>query len=363
MTAFAILCAVMLAAALLWVTLPLLRPQAPVDTSGTRGERRTASAVVALSVAVLAIAMYAGLSNWDWKAVQTETASNANVEEMLQRLETKLASNPQDVEGRLLLGRSYTAMGRFARAADAYQQAYDLTKGENVEAIIGLGEALALADEASLTGRAGELFAAALAKAPTHPKALWYTSMAALQSGDLRTGRDRLQLLMAQNPPQELRGVLERQIQDLNQQLGEAGQSIQKGAQTGVSASGPATATAAATQQRVIRASITIAPQIQQQLRQPLSLFVLARDPAAGGPPLAVQRRSSAEVPLTLELSERDAMMPTRTIASVPRVQVVARLSRSGAAQASSGDFYGEADYDFSKDAGTLRITIDRTVP
>lgn len=363
MTAFAILCAVMLAAALLWITLPLLRPKAPVDTSGTRHERRAASIVVALSVPVLAIAMYAGLSNWDWQAVQTEAANNADVEEMLKRLEAKLASNPQDVDGWLLLGRSYTAMGRFGRATDAYQQAYDLTKGENVEAIVGLGEALALVDEASLTGRAGDLFTAALAKAPTHPKALWYASMAALQSGDLRAGRDRLQLLMAQNPPEELRGVLERQIQDLNQQLGEGegGQSTQKSAQPG-NGSAPATA-AAATRQRVIRASITIAPQIQQQLRGPLPLFVLARDPAAGGPPLAVQRRSSAEVPLTIELSERDAMMPTRTIANVPRVQVVARLSRSGAPQASSGDFYGEADYDFSKDAGTLQITIDRTVP
>lgn len=364
MTVFAILCAVMLAAALLWITLPLLRPQAPVDSSGTRGERRTASIVVALSVAVLAIAMYAGLSNWDWEGVQTETANNANVESMLKRLEAKLASNPQDVQGWLLLGRSYTAMGRFGRATDAYQQAYDLTKGENVEAIIGLGEALALVDEASLTGRAGELFTAALAKAPTHPKALWYASMAALQAGDLRTGRDRLQLLMAQNPPEELRGVLERQIQDLNQQLGEADQ---KGALADDAANSAAPATGATAQQpaqqRVIRASITIAPQVQQQLHEPLPLFVLARDPAAGGPPLAVQRRSSAEVPLTIELSERDAMMPTRTIASVPRVQVVARLSRSGAPQASSGDFYGEADYDFSKDAGTLQIIIDRTVP
>ena len=90
--------------------------------------------------------------------------------------------------------------------------------------MIGLGEALAMTDEASLTGRAGRLFDAALAKAPNHPKALWYGSIAALQAGDLRKGRDRLQLLLAQNPPEQLRSVLERQIQDLNQQLNEAGQ-------------------------------------------------------------------------------------------------------------------------------------------
>lgn len=356
MTTFAIICAVMIAAALLWITLPLLRPKAPVDASGTRRERRTASVVVVLSVSLLAIAMYASLSNWNWQAVQTEAAKQADVEGMLKQLEAKLASNPQDVDGWLLLGRSYAAMSRFDGAADAFQRAYDLTKGGNVEAMVGLGEALVMVDETSLAGRAGKLFEAALAKAPANPKALWYSSMAALQSGDLRTGRDRLQLLIAQNPPEELRAVLERQIQDLTQQIGDAGQGPQPGAAA-------AAAPTQATQQRVIRASITIAPQIQQQLRGTMPLFVLARDPAAGGPPLAVQRRSSAEIPLTIELSERDAMMPTRTIASVPRVQVVARLSRTGAPQAGSGDFYGEADYDFSKDAGTLQIIIDRTVP
>jgi len=66
-------------------------------------------------------------------------------------------------------------------------------------------------------------------------------------------------------------------------------------------------------------------------------------------------------------LSERDAMIAARTIATVPRVQVVARLSRSGTPQAQSGDYYGEAEYDFSKNSGaggsTLNITIDRAVP
>jgi hypothetical protein len=60
-------------------------------------------------------------------------------------------------------------------------------------------------------------------------------------------------------------------------------------------------------------------------------------------------------------------MIAARTIATVPRVQVVARLSRSGTPQAQSGDYYGEAEYDFSKNAAasaaTLNIIIDRAVP
>ena len=356
----------MLAAALVWITLPLWRPKADVDAKATRTERRTSGIFVALLMPVLAFAMYAGLSNWDWNAAATPAADATNVEDMLKRLEARLAENPKDTNGWLLLGRSYTAMGRYPRAADAFQQAYDLTQGENLEAVIGLGEALTLTDEASLGGRAGQLFEVALSKAPTNPKALWYGSMAALQTGNLRQGRDRLQLLMTQNPPEQLRGVLERQIQDLNQQLGDSGTgSAPAMAAAAPPASTPNATSGAAAQsgQRMIRVSVTIAPEVKAKLTEPMALFILARDPAAGGPPLAVKRLSSADAPLTVELSERDAMIPTRTLASVPRVQVVARLSRSGTPQAQGGDLYGQADYEFGKDAGTLQIVIDRTVP
>lgn len=94
-----------------------------------------------------------------------------------------------------------------------------------------------------------------------------------------------------------------------------------------------------------------------------MPLFILARDPGAGGPPLAVQRHSSTDLPLNIELSERDAMIPTRSIAGVPKVVVVARLSRSGAPQAQSGDLYGEAEYEFGTSSGPLTIMIDRSVP
>jgi cytochrome c-type biogenesis protein CcmH len=359
-TGFIIACAAMVAAALLWIVLPLLRTKS-AEEGASRKERFISAVVVALFVPVLAVALYATLSKWNWKEAAAEVAREQQMDDLLGQLKAKLAENPNDVNGWLLLGRSYGTMGRFALAVDAFQNAYDKSHGENVEAMIGLGEALAMTDEASLQGRAGRLFDAALEKAPNHPKALWYGSIAALQSGDLRLGRDRLQLLLAQNPPEELRSVLERQIQDLDQQLNEAGQGAPA---TAAGAEG----TVAAAAQRSIKVAVSLAPQVREQLKGgPLPLFILARDPSAGGPPLAVQRHSSSDLPITVELSERDAMLAARTIATVPRVQVVARLSRSGTPQAQSGDYYGEAEYDFSKNAAatpaTLNIIIDRAVP
>ena len=359
MTGFIIACAAMIAAALLWILLPLLRSREP-DADVSVKERRISAIAIALFVPALAAGLYMTLSKWNWKAAEASVAQEQQMDELLDKLKAKLAENPNDVNGWLLLGRSYSSLQKYALAVDAFQNAYDKSGGENVEAMIGLGEALAMTDEASLGGRAGQLFDAALERAPNHPKALWYGSIAALQAGDLRKGRDRLQVLLAQNPPPELRSMLERQIQDLNQQLNEAGQGA-----PAVTAGAEGAAPAA---HRSIRVSVTIAPNVREQLKGgPLPLFILARDPSAGGPPLAVQRHSSSDLPLTVELSERDAMIAARTIATVPRVQVVARLSRSGTPQAQSGDYYGEAEYDFSKNSGaggsTLNITIDRAVP
>jgi len=364
LTPFIVVCAVMLTAVLVWIMLPLLRPKPPIDVAATRRERRIVSVIASISIAALAVTLYAHLSNWDWHAAENETAKNAEVDTLLQRLEAKLKADPSDVTGWMLLGRSYSTTGRFALAADAFQHAYDLTKGDNIEAVVGLGEALALVDEASLQGRAGKLFEQALSVAPNHPKALWYSSMAALQAGDLRTGRDRLKLLLAQNPPEELRGMLERQVQDLDQQLGDAGQgSAPPAAMAAGVEPKPPVGAATGTAQRSIRVEVTLSPTLAGKVSGEMPLFILARDPAAGGPPLAVQRHSSTQLPLAIELTERDAMMPTRTIATVPRVQVVARLSRSGGPQAQSGDLFGQADYDFAAAAGTVSIVIDRVVP
>lgn len=380
MTAFILACAAMLAAAALWLLVPLWRPRPAMTTgasasapAGTPPARERLIAGIAVGLLpILAILMYVSLSQWDWRGVEEAAQHTAEMDDLLRQLEQKLAQNPSDIEGWLLLGRSNTGMGRYSRAVDAYERAYELSQGRNVEALVGLGEALVLSDETTLTTRARALFEEALRKAPDHPKALWYGSIAALQADELRLGRDRLQRLLAQNPPDELRGVIERQIQDLDQQLaGQAEAAARDVAASGTAAQGSIGSTTAnlsvesdMAAQRRVRVTVTLAAALREQLKEPLPLFILARDPS-GGPPLAAQRHSSADLPLTIELSERDAMVPTHTIAQRSEIQVVARVSRHGSPQAQSGDLYGEADYTFGtrSDDSVLNITIDRIVP
>ena len=353
MTVFLLICAVMSMAAVTAIVWPLLR-RAPTEAALVAQKDPISAAVLIVVVPLIAAGMYFVGSNWQWnRPADPQQAAILELQERITDLEEHLQKQPDDVDGWLTLGRSYVRVRRFDRGVGAYQRAYDLTRGENVDALIGLGEALTLTDEKSLVGRAGELFEEAVRRAPRDPKVLWYSSLAALNAGNLPLARERMQLMLAQNPPPEIRGILEREIQDLNQQLG-------------ATAGGPAGAQSAANPAAVsqpIKVSVTLAAALADKVPPDMSLFVLAREPSGGGPPLAAVRRNAKDLPLSVQLSERDAMIPGRSIAGKSTLQIVARLSRSGQPVAQSGDFYGEAQYSSASQSGALNIEINKTVP
>src|SRR5687768_15541681 len=116
MTTFIIICAAMVAAALLWLIVPLLRARPVAGEVPAKTERRISAGLLSILVPLLAVAMYASLSNWDWEGAQEETARSAQLDDLLTQLEARLASNPDDLNGWLLLARSNLSMQRFDKA-------------------------------------------------------------------------------------------------------------------------------------------------------------------------------------------------------------------------------------------------------
>lgn len=346
MTAFVLVCVAMVLAALVWVAWPLLRPAG--DAGGSRNERRVLLAMLIVMLPAAAGVLYARFSSWKWNDPEVERALEMSAQ--MGELQAAVREHPNDVARWTELGRAYIALGQFTAAINAYEKAHRLTGGTDPDTTASLAEALALSDESTLDQRAGRLFEEVLTRAPSHPKALFYSSIAAIRGGRLTVARDRLQMLLAQNPPARIRPLLERQVQDLDEQIRTGDGAVEK-AVTG----------------RVVKVAVRLAPALQRQLREPLTLFILARDPAAGGPPLAVERHGSSELPLTVELSAADAMLATHTLDTVAAVQVVARLSSSGTPQQQSGDYFGEARLEFdankAKQEYGVEIVIDQRVP
>jgi cytochrome c-type biogenesis protein CcmH len=362
----------MIVVALAFIAWPLLRSHKLEAADSAPQKGYLAIIVLAVAIPAFAALLYTKTGRMNWQqeianAASDQAVSGPEVLAMVAKLERHLRDTPNDIDGWLMLGRSYAALEKSEQALAAYQKAYDLSGGTNVDAAMGLGEAMIMVDERALVGKAGELFEFVLTKEPSNPKALWYGAVSALNSGNLPLAHERLQRMMALDPPTQVRSIIERQLQDIEQQLKESGQSMPKVAANSVPKaapnSSPNSPQAKPQSNRAITVHVSLSSKLAKDLDKKTPLFVLARDPNAPGPPLAAVRRSVGDLPLTVTITDNDAMMAGRGISSVPRVQVVARVSKSGTPQAQPGDMFGDVAVDLSvTPAAETQIVIDRMV-
>ena len=148
MITFVLLAAALTLASVVAVAIPLLRRGA----AGPATAPWSALAAAALLV-IGSAALYLTWSNWPWRATRAADSPESMVAQLARRLE----HDPTDLNGWLMLGRSYTVLQEYPLAVRAFGRAVQLSDGKNAEALSGEAEALALSDESELDGRAGRL--------------------------------------------------------------------------------------------------------------------------------------------------------------------------------------------------------------
>jgi hypothetical protein len=91
------------------------------------------------------------------------------------------------------------------------------------------------------------------------------------------------------------------------------------------------------------------------------TVYVFARAPDGPPMPLAVVRKTVADLPVDVVLDDSMAMMPSRTISSFGQVIVQARVSKSGNALPQPGDLVSPAATVATASGDTLKLTIDHS--
>jgi cytochrome c-type biogenesis protein CcmH len=366
-TVFIVLAALLAALAVVLVVWPLFRPRQDEE-----GKPVIASPGAAVAIAVvlpaLAFVLYFSLSDWPWDPqAQAQAQAKADGEaaplaQMASQLAERLSREKGDAEGWKMLGRTYVVMNDFPKALNAYEQAYTLTSGADVDALLGYAEAKVLVNEAEFEGEAGRLFVQAVSAAPTNPKALWYAGLTEFRRQDLAAARAHWQALRNMGGPQEIMQIVEARLAEIDAAIGPSTDSA------AVVAAPPAVPAGASAEVKTtagptaegIDLRIEVAPGLAGQVPSGMTLFILARS-GNGGPPLAAIRRSSDELPLDITLTDANAMIPGTSLKQVESLDLVARVSLTGRPMASPGDLYGEVRYDPAS-SGRVRLTIDRVV-
>ncbi len=294
---------------------------------------------------LLVLALIPALALWQYSwvgsphAMQVESmpvvaeSSDASLDELVQSLRSRLTESPADVEGWVLLGRTYKATKDYPAAVEALETADRLVPDEPVIQVELVEARLFASGNPRFSAEMIQALERAVAKQEGLQKGWMLLGLAAAQQGDDATAvahwRRLLQLVEPGTPVAQ---TIEAQIAEAENRIQSTGTGNETGEQTELPA---------AWQSAPVL--IDLGPEAAKSLAElpaGASLFLIAREAGQNsGPPLAVRRIESPVFPLELRLNDRDSMLPQRPVSGFEALQLQARISISGEPMASAGDW------------------------
>ena len=312
---------------------------------GSRG--RWLILVILVVLPVLSISLYLQLGDTDATAkaeMQAENDRNlAQMRDMIVQLLERLKQNPNDLQGWLMLGRSYLYLEQYPQAAEVYARLYKF-QPDSLEVMLDYANSLAMSQNGQMAGLATELVFKALQQVPDNHNALWLAGMAKAEAGD---GQQAIAYW------QKLAGLLPADsstLPQLQQMIAEVTAQMQ------------AAAAPPAAPGLNFHVNVAISPELKAKAQPQQTVFIYAQ--AVSGPkmPLAIVRKQLADLPVSVDLNDTLAMQPGLHLADFPQLKIVARLSQSGDAISRAGDFIGSMELDRPSTDQTLNLLINQEV-
>lgn len=291
---------------------------------------------------------------------QQSAVDEQTMESVVTKLAERMQQNPDNLEGWLLLGRSYASMSRFSEAVDAYERAWKLA-GDNADVLSDYADVLVMASDGQFTARVGELLNKAVAADPGHIKARWLRGHWYFQQADYAAAITDWQQVAAGLPPGNKNLVIiSEQIEAAQSRLGKDGESVPAVA----SAAPPATSVAApAAAGSGIEVRVTLDESLLARAAPNDTLFIFARPVSGARMPLAIVRKQVSDLPVTVTLNDSMAMTPAMVLSKFDQVTVGARVSKSGQAMPASGDLQGVVTPVSTSAADSVDLLIDQVIP
>lgn len=318
-------------------------------THATSKARFTAIALIAF-IPLTSALLYKQYGNPVLLTAQpTTTPTQQDVEDMVASLAARLESEPDNLEGWIMLGKSYMMMRRYTEAKSVYKRQLD-NHPNDINFLLGYADALAMEANGVFTGEPYQNIQKILELDPKHIQGRWMAGMAEEQSGNPQQALAYWEPLLIdlQQISPDMAAELQRMISNINPL---AGNDTEKIKQTDAS-------------KKQLKVKVSIDPALANQVKPTDVLFVYAR--AMQGPPmpLAIQKLNANNIPDEIILDDSTAMMPQMQLSNFTEVKVDARISATGSATPQSGDYYGRIEnIEVSANSDTtLSIVIDKTV-
>ena len=179
---------------------------AGAETAASAPDRRTFLAI-AILLPVAAAALYLALgtpAGFNPPPAASPMAAGgeptaAQIEGMVSKLAEKMEKQPDNLEGWVMLGRSYAVLGRTDEAAKAFERGMPLIE-KNARLLADYAELLAQKADGSFAGKPNELIEKALKVDPDEPQTLVLAGVAAMERKDYKRAVAHWERLRKQVP-------------------------------------------------------------------------------------------------------------------------------------------------------------------
>ncbi|MEY4960959.1 MAG: c-type cytochrome biosis protein CcmI [Pseudomonadota bacterium] len=358
-----------------------------VITSTNRGNIATIT-VLMLAIPLMAVSLYLWIGNTKGLTPQPiseqqspmsgsgpeSESGHQNFSSVLDSLIARLREQPNDVEGWIMLGRTYAIMQRFNEAKIAYEQVIALSP-ESPELLVDYADIVAMTNGGSLQGEPMELVNKALSLSPKNPKALALAGTAAFEQKNFKQAASYWEKLLVQIPPEsKLAQSVKESITEakslasgkgstmagMQNQVATSNQNSPPPASQAITAS-PNADSAGATG-ATLTGTVTLSATLAGKVSPDDTLFIFAR--ATDGPPMprAISVKKVRDLPASFLLTDGMGARPDLKISNVPQLIISARITKSGKAMPESGDLQGFSQKVKPGDKN-INIMIDQQIP
>lgn len=350
-----------------------------------KGGGITTIAIVILAVPLAAISLYLILGDTRGLLPQSQLADvtqshsqdmaemppgHTEIKSVVDNLVARLKENPEDIEGWVMLGRTYAITGQFDEASATYAKLIEIIP-DSAQLLSDYADVLAMTNNGSLIGKPAELINQALKIDPNYPKALALAGTVEFEQKKYDQATVYWERLLSAIPSDSrlAKSVSDSiaQAKSLAMESKESAAPMQLAQNSNISNDLPAEAKQQSSSDKLdnakaITGTVTLDPSLTNKVLPNDTLFVFARAKTGPKMPLAILRLTAKDLPATFSLDDDMAMTPTMKMSSFPEVVIGARITKSGQAIPASGDLEGFSQPVKIGDKD-VAIVIDQIIP
>ena len=286
------------------------------------------------------------------QAASKQTASGQkkapSFEKVIVMLEEKLQKNPEDLEKWFLLANTYSAIGKFDKAANAFASAIKKMPQDDptLAAVTGsYAQMLFQAAGEVVTPETEIAMKKALTLDPLESSALIIKGIQVYSTGDLKGAITQWEKAKIKASLHLLSSFIEPVLAQTKAKLGQ----------------NPITSKPVNTTIAKIEIKLDIRADLKSKTKANDIIFVFAQK-VGGRMPLAAERLQVKDLPKTIVLDDTKSPMPSAKLSSVEFVDITARVSFTGQPKATQGDLFITTKKVAVTGSSPIEMVINQTV-